>query len=321
MDSKSKKVSIPGIIGTVFFFVCYLPFCYLIYSAVEGQSGFFGGVHIEGFESVWSTFIWFSVIPVFPVCIIYQLIFGIVYIRKHKILKTVTIVLVSAIAAGILIPCLAYELKKHKMVIEAREGIESYLTDEYGEGIGSDLMIKVEDMEEGSYKVYGAGVLPETSGFEVYTGDGYGDNLLSTFNVVHPEYHEDFQAYVNGLYELPSNMELKVNCDSIFFDDYTDGDDISTLFERTDYKITGIVVNESSLDDERVVEIVNGIWEEQMPLIEENCNPDYLTVYIVENGKYSFNVNIFPNTSEASVGIYSDYDGKTSLNGETIELG
>lgn len=321
-NSKAKKVL--GIIGTVIFFLSYIPFVWLPYAGIYGvQSGLFGGPFVYGFEAMDIYFLWLCIFPVYPVCVLYQLIFGIAYIRKHKILKIVTIVLAVCLAALVIGSGISYELKKQEKLNSERELIIDYLSDKYGEGVTRDITIRMTNYDDNEYRVTSP-VLPDDGYFYVYTAtaDGFYDDLVNTYKRWDPTLLEDFDAYLNDLYDIPENMSLNSELDSVYFGDFTYGDDHDVLFESAEYRVTGIFVDEGDVTDDEVLEILDGVWEDQIPDLRDVITDGFFTLAIKENGNFAFYITIYPDFAQADISIYTGrgYQVYTGLNGERIDL-
>ena len=319
---KVKKVF--GIIGVVLFFLSYLPFIPLIEVGIHGvQSGLFGGPYIYGFDAIANCFLWLCIVPIYPICILYQLIFGIAYIRKHKVLKIVTIAVVASLVTAILAAGIYYEVKKKELIDADRELIIEYLSDKYGEEVTSDITITLTYYDDRQYRVTSP-VLPEDGYFYVYTSedDDFYDDLFKTYMRWDETFEEDFEAYINEQYDMPDNMSLQSVPDSVYFGDFTYGDDHDELFESAQYRVTGIEVDEGELTDEDVLEILNGVWEEQIPKLSDVMGEDYFCLYIKENGEHAFYITIYPDSAAADISIYTGrgYQVLTQLNGARIEL-
>ena len=321
-NSKVKKVF--GIIGAVLFFLSYLPFILLVEVGIHGvQSGLFGGPYIYGFDAIVDNFLWLCVVPIYPVCILYQLIFGIAYIRKHKALKIAAIAVVAALVTAILITGFYFEGKKKELYEADRELIIDYLSDKYGEGVTSDMTITLKNYDDREYRVTSP-VLPDDGYFYVYTStvDGLYDDLVETYKRWDTTFEEDFDAYIEDLYGIPDNMSLHCELDSVYFGDFTFGDDHDALFESAEYRINGIEVDEGDLTDDEVLGILYSVWDEQIPELSDVMGEDYFTLYIKENGDFMFFITINPASRSADISIYTGrgYQVITELNGEHIEL-
>ena len=319
---KVKKVF--GIIGVVLFFLSYLPFVPLIEVGIHGvQSGLFGGPYIYGFDAIANYFLWLCIVPIYPICILYQLIFGIAYIRKHKVLKIVTIAVVASLVTAILAAGIYFEVKKKELIDTDRELIIEYLSDKYGEGVTRDITVSLKEFDERQYRVTSP-VLPEDGYFYVYTSedDDFYDDLVETYKRWDETFEDDFDAYIDEQYDMPDNMNLQCVLDSVYFGDFIYGDDHSELFESVDYTIYAVYVEEGDLTDDEVVDIINAVWEEQIPKLSDVMGEDYLWLYIKKNGNHAFYITIYPDSAAADISIYTGrgYQVLTQLNGAHIDL-
>ena len=326
-----------GIIGTVLFFVSYIPYFALAYTGITCvQRGLFGGPYIYGFDAMWNLFVWTCIIPVFPFCILYQLIFGIFYIRKHRALTAATLIIVAVAGTAILSVGLTYESMKKNQIKEDFEIIKEQLSEEYGCETYYFYGIRVLDYEDKSYMLKSV-VLPENVEFAVYTNEDYRNDLISQFESYNGSFHSDYEAYLDSKFGMPENMHIQAHIISIDFGSYRDGDDYTALFDKVTYEINGIIVELDDADDCIVTETLQEFWKEQSPKIENNrsnrfvimtrnSDLDYYTVYIKVKGQNAFSITLVyrlynnSNKAYANVNKYSDYNANTALDGTQIEL-
>lgn len=324
MEKKNIAKKIFGAIGTSFFFVSYLPYLYVILSSVDGvQSGLFGGPYIYGFDAMFNLLQWFIVIPIIPVCFIYQMVFGLLYIRKRKILSIITLILVSGIIAGILLAGVLVELKKKQQFKEDLPVITEYLEEKYGHEMASNLNISLSDYESHDYKVT-TYVLPEGLYFYTYLGYPNYDDLVPTFLRVNEDYNERFNDYINSQYDLPDNARFRTEIESIDFGDYKHGDDTSELYDRTEYRITEMEYEAKELNDEIVIGIINDAWSNYFSQIDIPSDTDHLILYIKQNGSFAFSVTIYPDKNgepaTAFINKYYNHTISTNLDNTRIVL-
>ena len=337
MDKSAAVKKTAGIIGTVLFFISYIPYFALAYTGISGvQRGLFGGPYIYGFDAMWNMFVWTCIIPVFPICILYQLIFGIFYIRKNRILTAATLITFAVAVTAILSVGLTYESMKRNHIKEDFEFIKGQLSEEYGCETHNFYGIRVLDYEERSYMLRST-VLPENVEFAVYTNEDYRNDLISQFESYNGNFHSDYEAYLDRKIDMPENMHIQAHIISIDFGSFRDGDDYTALFDKVTYEINGITVELGYVDDSIVTDTLQQIWKEQSPKIENNrsnrfvimtrnSDQDYYTVYIKVNGQNAYSVTLVyrlynnSNKACATVNTYSDYKGNTALDGKQIEL-
>ena len=324
MEKKNMAKIILGRIGTILFFASYIPYLYIIICSVDGvQKGLFGGSYVYGFEAMFNLLQWFIFFPIIPVCFIYQIAFGIAYIRKRKALSIITLVLVAAITGGILLVGIPVEFRKKQQIKDDIPVITEYLEEKYGHEMASNLNISLSDYESHDYKVT-TYVLPEGLYFYTYLGYPNYDDLVPTFLRVNEDYNERFNDYINSKYDLPENVRFRTNIESIDFGDYKHGDDTSELYDRTEYTITAMEVESKELSDEIVTGIINEAWSKYFSQIEIPADTDHLILYIKQNGSYAFSVTIYPNKNgepaSAFINTYYDYPVSTSLDNTRIIL-
>ena len=320
MEKNTAVKKVFGVIGAVLFFSSYLPYLFLVEAAINGfVLGLAGESYVYGFEAVCELFVLLCIFPVYPVCILYQLIYGIVYIRKRKKLKIAAIAVVAVLVAAIFASCFYYEIRKRHQINEDKGYIIEYLSDKYGDDIASDISISMINPEERCYRVT-SHVLPDSARFTVYAADGT-DNLVGIFEQYNEDFHEDFENYLAEVYDLPENMSISVMITDIEFGDYRCGDDYERLFDGVDYKVAGITVDVMDLSSDDAIEIVSSVMRDQYPLFEGNTsNDDYWVVYLKDNGIYAFSVTVLFDSMTAHFNRYSDYPFSADLNGLNVEL-
>ena len=324
MEKKNIAKKIFGAIGTLFFFASYHPYLYIILSSVGGvQSGLFGGHYIYGFDAMFNLLQWFIVIPIVPVCFIYQMVFGLLYIRKRKILSIITLILVAGIIAGILLVGIPVELKKKQQFKEDLPVITEYLEEKYGHEMASNITVTLSDSESGSYKVT-TPVLPEGSNFYMSIDINIYDQLIPCFLEVNEDYSDRFNDYINSQYDLPDNARFRTEIESIDFGDYKHGDDTSELYDRTEYRITEMDFEAKELNDEIVIGIINDAWSNYFSQIDIPSDTDHLILYIKQNGSFAFSVTIYPDKNgepaTAFINKYYNHTISTNLDNTRIVL-
>lgn len=276
---------------------------------------------MHGFDAMINIFLWFCIIPIVPVCLIYQLIFGIAYIRKRRKLSIVTLVLVALIVAGILAAGLPDVIKNDLRTKTDKPVITEYLEEKYGQDLASNISLKVYDYESHGYKITSP-VLSEGLCFYTYVGNGYYDNLINTFTRENADYQESFDDYINSKYNMPENIRFQTHIESIDFGDYENGDDTSVLFERTNYSITAIAYETDEISDDIAIGIFKDAWNNYFSQINIPSDTDHLAVYITRDGKNTFKAAIMPDKDHpaAYITAYSDYSVSSDLNGQRISL-
>ena len=100
----NNKMSVAGIIGSVIFFLSFLPYFHIVYIGFTGMIFGLQGVAVfYGYLGMLGDAFFLTLCGVLPVCFFYQLVVGIRHIRHHNTLhKTTIILIVVLIIAGLL---------------------------------------------------------------------------------------------------------------------------------------------------------------------------------------------------------------------------
>ena len=73
-----------GIVGISLFFLSFLSYFLLMHAGFQGtQNGLSGGPVVYGWEAIKTVFISYCTVPLYPVCMLYELLFAVLYIRKQ----------------------------------------------------------------------------------------------------------------------------------------------------------------------------------------------------------------------------------------------
>ena len=157
---EEKYIGLLGLFGLILFYISFIPYLMLIWAAAAGTDTFFGGDmfnHMEyGFRAVAYMGLVLSVmIPVFPVCLLYQLVFGFLYIRKRPAeIRKPAVIYTAGFAALILTPCLFHSGREFIYCHRSVPEIRAFLTDKYGENVSKECRIKLDDIYYEEFDVY-----------------------------------------------------------------------------------------------------------------------------------------------------------------------
>ncbi|MBR1797539.1 MAG: hypothetical protein IJ757_05985 [Clostridiales bacterium] len=330
-DKRSVTGLVFGIIGTVVFFVSYMPFLLLINYAIDGmQAGLFGGPYVYGWEAVSNAFIWLCIFPVYPVCMLYQLLFGLLYIRKRSlVLKIFAASIPALIIAAILISCLSYRIKENKLLEDSRDDIIDYLEDKYNMSEDQITDIQVDEYDGNVFDVYTT-VLPGNRSFTVSLGDDGNvaiDGLISQFIGFNDDFLDGLSDYVADEYDIPDvyTPHIYYNIESIDFEGYEDGDSFESLYVSTEYRINGFQITYNNINDDTMTELLNDLWSDEIPKIADKID-DYFMVYIYTDNTREYYIQVFMpddgslDETTALVDLYSDSTVNSDLVGQRIEL-
>ena len=335
MHDKTREemtMGLPGIIGTVIFFLSFLPYIFLIYSAIFGiGTGFFGfyGFYgtLYGLKAVIYSGTMLILIPVLPVCFLYQVLFGVIYLRvRPKKIRIPAAICACVFAALIVIPCLVYKGREIVYSKEEDPEVRRFLEDKYGEQFAAEARIVLFSMENGEYRVY-TPVLPDGEYFvvdrDVNTNEFNDHNdLIHEFACSNIGFTDDLDTYLDEKYGLPGNAHIHAECMSIDFGDFRNGDDHSGLLTNADYWISSIRLEPSIIDQESLKDITLDIWETYVPEFGDHMG-EYITVYIYDGEEIIADIQIMQASfvdNGVPAGYIDAYENRAGLYGIEDEI-
>ena len=297
---EEKYIGLFGIIGLIVFYLSFIPYLLLAWVAAAGTDTFFGGDmfnHYEyGFRAVAYMWMIMSVmVPVMPFCLLYQIVFGAVYIRKRPIeIKKPAFIYAGIFAALVLTPCLFYTGREVIYTQSSVPKIRTFLSEKYGEEVSKECKIKLDDIYYEEFEVYSP-VMPEGKAFTVSRDsngsfDDHG-NLITGFENTNEGFREDLNRYVDDKYDLPENMHSEARCTNIRFGDFKYGDDYSPLITTAEYTIDRLYVDVEEADQKSLENLLISIWKEQCPKFKESLG-DSLVIIVSKDGQAIANLQI-----------------------------
>ena len=326
-NAKTNAKKVLGIIGTVLFFLSFLPLIYAVFKGFTGVFfGFQGFAYFFGLFAIVLTLIYecflFFFLPV--LCLIYQVGFGSNYIRHHKKLDRATKILVIVIIAAAVISSLfsgQLITLKHNLV---QPKIRNHLAEVYGEA-ASDIRFEIESLYSLKYNAHSP-VLPQDKSFEIQVyndNESIYDDLLSVFEETNKDYMPALKKYIAEKEHIPDGLEVIPDIISIDFKDYKYGDDITVLLGRTNYRIKGFNLDYSKVNDQIVMELTNKVWKEIYPNIPVSERTTF-EIDIYENKTEAISVFFHPSKeNKATVSFLvweSKWDGVSNLDNIEIEI-
>ena len=304
MEERSDKTILKkvfGIIGISLFFASFLPYFFIASSAALGvQKGLFGGEMIFGLEAAIETLIWLCIIPIIPVCLIYEIFFFVffIYRKNRKFLIRASGVAVSIVGLSIVLPCIIFAFKERDLVRQSVPVIREYLAEKYGDEMVENIDIKLDSYSDESFRVYSS-VLPPGRSFTVYEAysgsddSSYNDDLVNTFRGICDEFDDDFALYLAEEFDLPENITPMFLIESIDFTGYEYGDDYSMLFPFVSYRLSGFLIDHDELNDDIVIAETRMIWNDYVVGSGAPIT-DWLHFVMKLNGKNAYSVQVDP---------------------------
>ena len=326
-DNSRAKMTVPGIFGTIIFFLSFLPIIYAIYKSFTGVFfGLRGFAWFFGLPAIIIILIYESLLFFLPVgCLIYQIIFFTKYIRRHEKLKITTLILVGIILTSALISTIFAEQSldlKHQVF---RSKIRTHLTAICGEKAASEITYETSSRYEMTYNAHSP-VLPQDKSFEIriINNGKIIDTLTDTFLEANKDFYPEIKKYIVTKEKIPSEFIYDIRIVSIDFQDYKNGDDISVLFDRTKYVIKGLCIYNSTINEDTITNTVSRVWKDIYPYVpldnddfdiyfKENDDTVIISIYIRKDKKqnrYTATIHDWTKPGLQSKGKYSAMDEK-----------
>lgn len=284
-EKKSSSVSVQGIIGTVLFFLSFLPVIFAVYTSYTGVFfGLQGSAWFFGLPAIIYTLISECMMFFLPVvCLIFQILFFSNYIRKHKKLKFASLILTSLIIIFSLISIVFSEQLLDLKLLTSHSKIRTHMTEVCGEKAASYIGFATESRYEMIYCAHSP-ILPQDKTFEirVITNGRIHDNLIDSFTETNKDFMTGLCEYVIAKEGIPSEYRYDIRIVSIDFQDYKYGDDYKALYGRTRYVINGLTKGRYRVTEADVTDIIDQVWKNvfhKVPL-----NGDRFIIDLSENG-------------------------------------
>ena len=285
---EEKPLGLFGILGAILYYLSFLPYLYCVFAAVMGIDVFFGFMDysgtLYGLKAVIYSGMMLTVIPILPVCLLYQILFGTICLRvRPKSVRRPAAIYACIFAALIVIPCLIYWGREKIYVASNKPEVRAFLEDKYGEQFTGHCRIVLESMEDEEFKVYSP-VLPDDVPFIVsrdrntHEFDDHND-LMRGFAYYNEGFTEALNDYLDEIYGLPDNAHISVECSSVDFRDYSG--DYTDLLRNAEYTIYSIDIEPETIDQESLEELTYEIWERYVPRFGRSVD-ECLTVYIYD---------------------------------------
>lgn len=303
MGKKSREIKTlggAGIAGLAIFYLSYVPYLMLAWGAAFGTDTFFGGDlfrgYVYGFEAVGYIGLFYStLLPVLPVCLLYQVLFGLLYIRRlPRDIKRPAGIYAGVFALLILVPCLIYSGRELVYYTRNAPKVRSFLAEKYGDSVADKCRIRLNDMESEDFDVYSPIILSDRS-FTVNRSNGntFDDHgyLILEFENENEGFREDLNSYLDETFDMPDNMHLEAYCSELDFGNYKYGDDYASLIPDAGYCIYKLYVELDSVSQEDLKELLVSIWYEQCPKFADKLE-DSLVIIVSVDGQAVANLQI-----------------------------
>lgn len=284
------------------FIISFIPYLILVKAAIWGADvGLFNYHWAYGFDAVYVMLYFFTIIPIFPVCLLYELIYGIISFRKfEKIKKIIVIFLPILIVLLILIPSTIHEIndkyqdKKYYEVNEER--IWSYLKDNFSDEMLKDGRLVLRKREDGIYwleldkpvfdKINIITITIDKDGNIV---DDFGENFKRN-NLV--EFLDEFNAYIDEYYEMDESIDLQAFIYDIDMKNYSYQDSMEDIFGRCDYDISSVYISEEKYNKDEVIATVEKFYTDKMPILPLQDIKSF-NFYVISKGRFHASIHMY----------------------------
>lgn len=337
MEKNNKEVKTlggAGIVGLVIFYLSYVPFLMLVWGAAFGTDTFFGGdrfnSYVYGFEAVEYLGLLFSaLLPVYPVCLLYQIFFGLLYIRRRsRDIRRPAGIYAGVFALLILVPCLVYSGRKLVYYTRNAPQVRSVIAEKYGDSVADKCKIRLDDMESEDFDVYSPILLDERSFTVNRNREGAFDDhgyLILEFENENEGFREDLNSYLDEKYDMPDNLHIEADCREIDFGNYKQGDDYAHLIPDAGYCIYRLYADVDSAGQEQLEELLVSIWNEQCPKFMDKLEGSLVIIVSVDgqavaNLQITLPLPVNKNLPVGSIGVLDSGREQYGLNDEAFYI-
>lgn len=272
MKSTTKKKL--GTAAWIIFIASFASYLILIFTAIFGMNISFMG------ESNWETggvavvfvAIVTCLIPILPISIIYQILYGITLSRASDKRKKIARILIISTLALILIPTCIHDTYKvylnKKFYKDNYPKVEAYMENQFSE----ELMNTVKTVDYNRKDKYiivnvkcdlgkGASEYPDGTMNVYYYIDDDGsvrDNFSTLFgSTFNNDFNDGLCEYVKKQRNLPDNWNISVNIDSVDLTHYKPGDSAESVYPYCKYDSKNIRITMDKYSDSALIDEVN----------------------------------------------------------------
>lgn len=305
----------------VLYMISFIPYLYLIYSCIFGiQFGFFFNTSTYyGFEAIILALLSGSIIPIYPIVGIFQIIFT---IKKYKMFsnfqKRFLKSMITILLLLLLIPSILYlistKVSSNTIYSQDKVIIENYLKEEFGEDYYNNMEIIKPYHTASTYKIK-TPLLNDS--FEISLNETRTEIISNSFYkdfVTENNLNTKLSNYLNQKYNFPESLD--VSC-SIYDFDIANYNNIDNLLINCSYKIHGFYVSRKYYNKEEIIEIIKDYFINYDQTLEPYYNTNFLLFYVQVNDKDYASIQAIKNRYEEGE-IHLIFSGYNYGNGYTI---
>lgn len=320
MNSTTKKVlKNTAWITFLISFAVYIP---VISSAIFGaNTSFMGTSHWEyGGSAVWFTILIMCLLIFLPVCLVYQVLYGVFALRRaSKNRQKGVFILIASIVALVIIPVCAHDTYKtylnKKFYNDNFPLVDAYMKEQYSPEVYESAEMVRYNREQGYIimkvncdlgKNYSESTDNTMNVYYFIEDDGsIKDNFGTLFGpTLNSEFYDGLCNYMMEKCGFPKNWMVKVNLYSIDLTHYQPGDSAESVYPYCKYDASNIYFEMDKYSDEELVNEVNLFREKYQEYFTDN-----VSFVVTVHGQYY-----------AMVYYYADDQGyKLTITGYTYE--
>ncbi len=313
------------------FLVSFLPYLYIAWVSLFGMefSWFCSTEHLFGVEAVCMALFSGCVIPVYPIALIFQLIYIFLNRKKlTKLQKRITIGAYAFIIGITFLGCVGHAIKEYVTVRvnykKNQVAIEEYFSENYGDAFADGLHIEMPKHDTYIYSVSTPLMESKTSVWlheetREVTLCGLEGDYMKEVNL-----DGMMSKHLSKKWGMPENMELDVKVEDIDLRMYEADELPDALLETCKYWIQGWTMESSEYEEEKiVVEIEKFLKEYKRRGIPLSVN-GYFKFYVRVDGEYYASILALPvdgrdNKWELHFDGYSD-ENETTIEDKVIHI-
>ncbi len=333
MKSTTRKTL--GTITWIIFLASFAPYLLLISTAIfGGNTGLMGVSNWEyGGSAVYFTVVIFCFIPIYPITLIYQFLYGIIALRRaNSRHKKITLIIIASILALIIFPVCIHDTYKvylnKKFYKENYPKVDAYMKNQYSPEVYESAKLVRYSRKDGfiimnvNCDLGGSYTDTHNDTMDVYyfiEADGsVRDNFNTLFGTTfNQEFYDGLCNYLASNVNLPSNWFVNVGNLYVDLSHYKPGDTAESVYPYCKYESCNITFYMSEYSEEEFINNINKYRSEYEKYFKGTNN-----FYVVINGDYFAGAHYYPNEDGyvADIFGYTNGSGIRTIDDTTVKI-
>lgn len=287
----------------VLFILCFIPYVYLACVSIFGaNTGFFESSWEYGWETVIFAAVVLCMIPVIPICLIYQAVYAVFVLRgaskkRKKIAAILFVTLLVLIAVPASLHELSAKLKTERFRKKNYPKVEAYMRTRLSPELAEGAKLYRTLRDDRSLQIYvpcefvnsQSGKKEMLITYHIDENGAVTDNMPIYFGDANNKpFYNELCAYIASEHNLPDHWSVGAELLDLSLLDYHPGDSAEKVFSTCQYKLRGIYMDEPFYDMQRVLDAV-ALYRAQYAGGFEKDDPNF---YVRVNDKYIASVQI-----------------------------